>query len=74
MNEEQAYLEKIGKLIQESRLHQNLTQAELAEKIGTSQSAINRIESGKQNITLEMLARISEELSSEIISVNSTKK
>ena len=74
MNEEQAYLEKIGKLIQESRLHQNLTQAELAEKIGTSQSAINRIESGKQNITLEMLSRISEELSSEIISVNSTKK
>ena len=74
MNEEQAYLEKIGKLIQESRLHKNLTQVELAEKIGTSQSAINRIESGKQNITIEMLARISEELSSEIISVNSNKK
>ena len=74
MKEEQAYLEKIGKLIQESRLHQNLTQSELAEKIGTSQSAINRIESGKQNITLEMLTRISEELSSEIISVNSNKK
>ena len=74
MNNEQPYLEKIGQLIQEYRLHQNLTQAELAEKIGTSQSAINRIESGKQNITVEMLARISEELSSEIISVNSQKK
>ena len=74
MNSEKSYLEKIGQLIQEYRLHQNLTQAELAEKIGTSQSAINRIESGKQNITVEMLARISEELSSEIISVNSQKK
>lgn len=74
MENNQAYLEKIGRLIQESRLNRNLTQAELAEKIGTSQSAINRIEGGKQNITLEMLARISEELSSEIISVNSNKK
>lgn len=74
MNNEKSYLEKIGQLIQEYRLHQNLTQAELAEKIGTSQSAINRIESGKQNTTVEMLARISEELSSEIISVNSQKK
>ena len=74
MNNEKSYLEKIGQLIQEYRLHQNLTQAELAEKIGTSQSAINRIEGGKQNITVEMLARISEELSSEIISVNSQKK
>jgi len=74
MNNEKSYLEKIGQLIQEYRLHQNLTQTELAEKIGTSQSAINRIESGKQNITVEMLARISEELSSEIISVNSQKK
>ena len=73
MKEEQAYLEKIGKLIQESRLHQNLTQSELAEKVGTSQSAINRIESGKQNITLEMLTRISEELSSEIIDRKSTR-
>lgn len=61
-------------MIQESRLNKNLTQADLAERIGTSQSAINRIEGGKQNITLEMLARISEELSSEIISVNAQKK
>lgn len=74
MKNDQAYLEKIGNLIQENRIHRGLTQAELAEKVGTSQSAINRIESGKQNITLEMLARISEELSSEIVSVNSQKK
>ena len=47
MKKEQAYLEKIGHLIQESRLNKNLTQADLAERIGTSQSAINRIEGGK---------------------------
>ncbi|MDO4872343.1 MAG: UDP-N-acetylglucosamine 1-carboxyvinyltransferase [bacterium] len=74
MKTEQAYLEKIGHLIQDSRINRGWTQAELAEKIGSSQSAINRIESGRQNITLEMLARISEELSSEIISVNAQKK
>ena len=74
MKTDQAYLEKIGRLIQEARQNRNLTQTELAEKIGTSQSAINRIESGKQNITLEMLARISDELSSEISSVNAQKK
>lgn len=74
MKNDQAYLEKIGTLIQEIRTHRGLTQTELADKIGTSQSAINRIESGKQNITLEMLARISEELSSEIVSVNSQRK
>ena len=33
MNNEKSYLVKIGQLIQEYRLHQNLTQAELAEKI-----------------------------------------
>ena len=46
MKNEQAYLEKIGRLIQESRLNRNLTQADLADKISTSQSAINRIEGG----------------------------
>ncbi len=68
------YKLKIGKLIQETRLSQRLTQSQLAEKLGTSQSAINRIEKGGQNISLEMLARISEVLSSNIISLNRTGK
>lgn len=65
-----AYLEKIGNLIQETRQARNMTQAELAEAIGTSQSAINRIERGGQNISLEMVARISEVLSKQILSLN----
>lgn len=64
------YLEKIGALIQEIRQSRDMTQAELAEAIGTSQSAINRIERGGQNLSLEMVARISEVLSSQIMQLN----
>jgi len=47
-----------------------MTQQELATALGTSQSAINRIEKGGQNIILDMLARISDVLSSPIVSLN----
>ena len=68
------YKTKIGKLIQETRLSRGLTQSQLSEALGTSQSAINRIEKGGQNISLEMLARISEVLSSELVSLNKAGK
>lgn len=68
------YLEKIGTLIQRTRQNRGMTQAELAEAIGTSQSAVTRIEKGGQNISLEMIARISEVLSSEIVRINSSGK
>ncbi len=64
------YKLKIGKLIQEARLTRSMTQTDLAVKLATSQSAINRIEKGGQNISLEMLARISEVLSTNIITLN----
>ncbi len=47
-----------------------MTQLELAKALGTSQSAVNRIEKGGQNISLDMLGRISDVLSSPIISLN----
>lgn len=62
------YKSRLGKLIQQSRIDRNMTQAELAKALNTSQSAINRIERGGQNISLEMLARISDVLSSAIVS------
>ena len=68
------YKIKIGNLIQETRQSRGLTQAQLAEALGTSQSAINRIEKGGQNISLEMLARISDVLSSELVSLNQSGK
>ena len=66
----QSYTSKIGTLIQETRQARGMTQAQLAKALNTSQSAINRIEKGGQNISLEMLARISEVLSSQIVSLN----
>ena len=68
------YKTKIGKLISDTRQSRGLTQTQLAEALGTSQSAINRIEKGGQNISLEMLARISDVLSSGLVSLNQTGK
>ncbi len=63
------YLRRIGNLIRDARKHRALTQGQLATILGTSQSAINRIERGHQNLSLEMLARIGEALDSEIVSL-----
>jgi len=68
------YKVKIGTLIQEARMNRGLTQAELAVELGTSQSAINRIEKGGQNISLEMIARISDVLASNIVTLNQSGK
>lgn len=68
------YKQKIGTLIQEARVHRGLTQTELAKELSTSQSAVNRIEKGGQNISLEMIARISDVLSSNIVTINQTGK
>jgi UDP-N-acetylglucosamine 1-carboxyvinyltransferase len=68
------YKTKIGTLIQEARISRGLTQSELAKELATSQSAVNRIEKGGQNISLEMIARISDVLSSNIVMLNSTGK
>lgn len=68
------YLRNIGTLVQETRQARGMTQAELASALGTSQSAINRIEKGGQNISLEMISRIGEVLSSEIVRLNKSGK
>lgn len=62
--------EKIGQLIYQVRQQRGLTQAEFARKLGTSQSAVNRIEKGKQNLSLETIARISDVLKKPLISVS----
>ena len=61
------YLRQIGHLIRDARKHRGLTQAGLAEALGTSQSAINRIEQGGQNLTIEMLTRIGDALDHELV-------
>ena len=64
------YKRQLGKLIQETRSARKLTQADLAAQLNTSQSAINRIEKGGQNISIEMLAKISDVLSSNLMLLN----
>ena len=49
---------KIGVLIQEARKKQNLTQAQLAEKAGTTKNYISRIENNASDIRLSTLMRI----------------
>jgi len=42
------YLDRIGGLIRDARKHRGLTQTQLADVLGTSQSAVHRIEAGNQ--------------------------
>jgi UDP-N-acetylglucosamine 1-carboxyvinyltransferase len=61
--------QKIGQLIYQIRQDRGLTQAAFAKQLGTSQSAVNRIEHGKQNLSLETLGRISDVLNKPIIQI-----
>lgn len=63
--------EKIGHLIAQIRQERGLTQSEFADKLGTSQSAVNRMEHGKQNLSLETMGRISDVLNKQLISLGS---
>lgn len=72
MSSRDDYLARIGTLIRDARQHSGLTQSELATQLRTSQSAVNRIEKGQQNLTLEMIARIGTALDSEIVSVGTS--
>ena len=62
--------QKIGQLIAQIRQEKGFTQAEFARRLGTSQSAINRIEHGRQNLSLETMGRISEVLNKPLINLN----
>jgi UDP-N-acetylglucosamine 1-carboxyvinyltransferase len=69
MNETNA---KIGRLIYQIRQERGLTQAAFARLLATSQSAVNRIEHGKQNLSLDTLGRISDVLNKQLISLSGT--
>ena len=64
-----SYLTRIGSLIRDARRHKGLTQTDLAELLATSQSAVARIEQGRQNLSLDTLAKIGDALDSEFVSV-----
>ncbi len=53
-------------LLINARLQKNMTQHDLAERIGTKQSAIARLESGTYNPTLSFLYKIADALDARI--------
>jgi transcriptional regulator with XRE-family HTH domain len=57
--------EIIRQVIQ-SRTEQNITQKELADRIGIKQSNISRLESGNYNPSLEFLKKVASGLGKEI--------
>ena len=60
---------KIGAFIEDIREKRGITQDDLARMLKTSQSAVARMEAGRQNFTTEMLGKISEALESDIITL-----
>lgn len=49
---------KIGALLHEARLEKGLTQAELAEKVGTTKSYISKIENNIKEVRISTLQKI----------------
>jgi len=58
--EERAQYFVISEMLKEARKEANLTQEQLAEKVGTKKSDISRLENGKCDIQLSTLYRIFE--------------
>ncbi len=63
-------LASIGAMIARLREDRGLTQAELGDKVGTTQSVIARIEKGEQNLSTETFAKLSEALNHEIVQIS----
>ncbi len=61
---------KIGDFIKNLREERGLTQAEFAEALGSAQSAVARMEAGDQNLTISQLAKISDILGHQILSLS----
>jgi ribosome-binding protein aMBF1 (putative translation factor) len=61
----QAY--ELGVLVRDARMAADLSQSELAKRVGTSQSAIARLESGGAQPTIATLRRIANALGVDLV-------
>ena len=52
----------IGKMIREARKEQGLTQKELGQKMGLTESTVTKYEKGKQNLSLDTVQTIANAL------------
>ncbi len=60
----------IGNRIADLRETQGMTQGELARRIATTQSAVARMESGKQNVSADMLKKLSAALKKNLVTLS----
>ena len=58
---------EVKRLMIEKRLKKGLTQAKLAKKLGTKQSAVSRFEAGRYNPSLQFLYKMARALDAELI-------
>lgn len=59
----------IGDKITSVREQKGITQEEFAKKLGTTQSAVARLEKGEQNVTAELLSKVGSVLERDIVRV-----
>ncbi len=64
--------ESVGALVRDARADKGWTQGQLAAELGTSQSAVARMEQGKQNLSLKMIQRMEAIFGRSIVSVGGT--
>lgn len=65
--EDEARITAFRELVHKLRIEAGLTQAELAERMGTTQSAIARMEGGGVRPTLETLERLAHAVGAELV-------
>jgi transcriptional regulator with XRE-family HTH domain len=62
-----AHFEELARLVIKHRSALGLSQQELADRVGTSHSAISRIESGRHRTSVETLQRLAHALSLRLV-------
>ena len=63
-------MQNIGERIADLREAAGITQSELGKKLATTQSAVARIESGKQNVSADMLKKIGKALGKNLVTLS----
>lgn len=58
--------DRLIRAVLDKRIEKNMTQKDLADKIGTKQSAISRLESGGSNPSFKFLQKIAKALDSKL--------
>jgi transcriptional regulator with XRE-family HTH domain len=59
-------LRDVGRRVAEARTHRGWTQEEFAEEMGYSLKFAQRVEAGRENLTVKSLANLSEHLGVEV--------